>query len=285
MRSRRGSSTDSFWPRSGAGNGVVGELLNDQETAEDLKATIKNVKEITRKINEGEGALGKLVSDKETEKRATELIDSGADAMTSIKKTFSLKTFLGVDSRSVPENGVLYSKIYLRIEPNPEKYYHVGAAIIDIDRDSPLTTPKRLAKISDREDEIEFKVEILLGWRFFERQLSFGVGLLEGQPGGTLTWAPGFLHRPGGLVEQSWLTVETRTPFDNSDIDERIGGAPMMTRVELGTNLRFYENMPIVKVHAGAENVLDDAVFMFGVGIELEDKDLKNLVGDLGSAF
>ncbi len=267
------------------GNGVVGELLNDTGTAQDLKDTIRNIKEITRKINEGEGALGKLVSDKETEKKTTELIANGADAMGSIKKTFSIKTFIGIDSRSVPENEVLYSKVYLRIEPSDDKYYHVGAAIIDIDRESRYSTPRRLAKITSASDEVEVKAEILLGWRFYERQLSFSVGLLEGEPGGTLTVAPKTLANPGSVVEQTWFTIEARTPFEDKDIEESIADAPLMTRLELGTNLRFHERMPIVRLHAGVENVLDDSVWMFGFGIELEDKDLKNLVGVLGSAF
>lgn len=267
------------------GNGVVGELLNDKTTAQDLKDTIHNVKEITRKINEGEGALGKLVSDKETEKKTTELIDNGAAAMGSLKKTFSLKTFLGIDSRTVPENDVLYSKVYLRIEPDADKYYHIGAAIIDIDRDSAHNTPKRLSKISGDDDDVEVEAEILLGWRFYGRQLSFGVGLLEGEPGGTLTVAPKTLANPGSVIEQTWCTLETRTPFDTSDVKEHIADAPLMTRIEIGSNLRFHERMPIVKLHVGAENILDEAVVMFGFGIELEDKDLKNLVGVLGSAF
>ncbi len=268
-----------------AGDGVVGELLNNQETAQDLKEAIHNIKEITRKINEGEGALGKLVSDKKLGEKTESLIDSGNEAMRSIKRTFSIRTFLGIDSRAVPENEVLYSKIYLRLEPDPDKYYHVGAAIIDIDRDSPLTTPSRLAKISSDDEEIEFKVEILLGWRFFDRQLSFGAGLLEGQPGATLMIAPKTLANPGTMIEQTWFSLETRAPFETSDIDEQIGDAPLMTRVEIGTNLRFSERMPIVKIHVGTENILDDTVFMFGAGLELEDKDLKNLVGVLGSAF
>lgn len=267
------------------GDGVVGELLNDTETAGNLKETIRNIKEITRKINEGEGALGKLVSDPKVAERTEELIDKGADAFGSIKRTFDIRTFLGIDSRSVPTEDVLYSKVYLRIEPTADKYYHVGAAVIDIDRDSPYNTPRRLAKITDDEDELEFEVEIMLGWRFFERQLSFGVGLLEGEPGGTLTWTPRFLHRPGSVVEQTWIGAEARTPFDSKDVEEHTADAPLMTRVELGTNLRFRPNMPILRVHAGYENVLDEPVWMFGFGIDLEDKDLKNLVGVLGSAF
>lgn len=267
------------------GDGVAGELLNDRETAENLKQAIANVKEITRKINEGEGALGKLVSDKALGEKTEQLIDSGNAVAGNLKRTFSLRTFIGIDSRAVPEQDILYSKIYLRIEPDDSKFYHVGAAIIDIDRSSPWNTPRRLAKITADDDEIEFEAEILLGWRFLDRQLSFAVGLLEGQPGGTLTVEPSSLRRPGRVWEQVWLNVETRTPFDTSDLDEGIGNAPMMLRTELGANLRFAPKMPILKVHAGAENVLDDPVYAVGFGIELEDKDIKNLIAAMGSAF
>ena len=45
------------------GHGALGALLYDPATAENLKLTVSNIREISTKLNTGQGTLGKLLSD------------------------------------------------------------------------------------------------------------------------------------------------------------------------------------------------------------------------------
>ena len=45
------------------GKGTIGRLINDPKIANSLKASLKNIEEMTRRINAGEGSLGKLLND------------------------------------------------------------------------------------------------------------------------------------------------------------------------------------------------------------------------------
>lgn len=46
-----------------AGKGTIGALLYDQPTADNLKFTMNNLRELSTKLNTGQGTLGKLLSD------------------------------------------------------------------------------------------------------------------------------------------------------------------------------------------------------------------------------
>ncbi|WP_438481058.1 MlaD family protein [Oleiharenicola lentus] len=46
-----------------AGKGTIGMLLYDEATADSVKVTAKNLRELSEKLNGGQGTLGKLISD------------------------------------------------------------------------------------------------------------------------------------------------------------------------------------------------------------------------------
>ena len=48
-----------------SGQGAIGALLYDQSTAENLKLTVANFRDISTKINNGQGTLGKLLTDEQ----------------------------------------------------------------------------------------------------------------------------------------------------------------------------------------------------------------------------
>lgn len=48
-----------------SGQGAIGALLYDEATAQNLKTTIANFREISTKINNGEGTIGKLLTDEQ----------------------------------------------------------------------------------------------------------------------------------------------------------------------------------------------------------------------------
>ena len=68
------------------GKGSLGLLLYDDATASNLKATVRNLREVSDKLNSGQGTLGKLISDdslylsvQSTMKKADHAIDSLGD--------------------------------------------------------------------------------------------------------------------------------------------------------------------------------------------------------------
>lgn len=69
-----------------AGKGTLGVLLYDDATANSIKVTAKNLRELSDKINSGQGTLGKLISDdslylevQSTIKKADRMIDGLGD--------------------------------------------------------------------------------------------------------------------------------------------------------------------------------------------------------------
>ena len=46
-----------------SGKGALGVLLYDEPTANSLKVSLNNLREVSNKLNSGQGTLGKLISD------------------------------------------------------------------------------------------------------------------------------------------------------------------------------------------------------------------------------
>ena len=57
------------------GDGVLARVLNDTELADDVSAAVRNAREITDKINDGEGPLGVLIADRETGDRMRRAVE------------------------------------------------------------------------------------------------------------------------------------------------------------------------------------------------------------------
>jgi phospholipid/cholesterol/gamma-HCH transport system substrate-binding protein len=69
-----------------SGKGALGVMLYDPATAENLKASVANVRSVSDKIAKGEGTLGKLLADdtlyrdaQSTLKKADRALDSMGD--------------------------------------------------------------------------------------------------------------------------------------------------------------------------------------------------------------
>jgi phospholipid/cholesterol/gamma-HCH transport system substrate-binding protein len=69
-----------------SGKGALGVLLYDEATADSLKLSVNNLKEVSTKLNSGQGTLGKLISDdslyndvQSTMKKADRMIDGLGD--------------------------------------------------------------------------------------------------------------------------------------------------------------------------------------------------------------
>jgi phospholipid/cholesterol/gamma-HCH transport system substrate-binding protein len=61
----RGFVTDaqSIIDQVKSGHGTLGKLLYDEDTANNLATTVRNIKDVSNKLARGEGTLGKLIND------------------------------------------------------------------------------------------------------------------------------------------------------------------------------------------------------------------------------
>lgn len=108
------------------------DVMNDRsesglkETWKRLSNSMKNLEEITAKINNGEGAIGKLVSDEST----AENVSSAIDGLSGMMDTASrIQTAFDFRAEYLGEAAATKSYIGVKIEPGLDRYYYV--AVVD----------------------------------------------------------------------------------------------------------------------------------------------------------
>lgn len=90
-----------------------------------IDSTMKNIDEISGKINRGEGTIGKLINDEQT----VEELNTAIDGVNGFLDTAG-KTQTGIDFNSVYLGNIgAKSAVGLRIQPGLDRYYYLG--IID----------------------------------------------------------------------------------------------------------------------------------------------------------
>lgn len=165
---------------------TLDELINDE--SEDgfrvawYKATralnrvdtsMKNIEEITEKVNDGEGTLGRLINDDET---VQELNTAIKNVNEFIGTSSTLRTTVDFHSAYVSEASGAKSSLSLQIQPGLDRHYEIG--IID----DPLGVSERTITTTDgsTSDKTEvFKNEVkftaLYAKRFFRLTLKGGI--------------------------------------------------------------------------------------------------------------
>ncbi|MGE5085413.1 MAG: MlaD family protein [Bacillota bacterium] len=91
-----------------------------------LAATMKNLDEITAKINRGEGTIGKLISDETTAEKVESAIDGVNDLVSTASR---IETAFDLKSEYLGEVGNWKSTIGVKIQPGLDRYYYL--AVVD----------------------------------------------------------------------------------------------------------------------------------------------------------
>ena len=116
-----------------------------------------------------------------------------------------------------------------------------------------------------------------IGWRFFDRALTFRLGFLEGKLGGGFDFdftIPGLPEIPIRLSLEGRLPYNDRD-FDDDDINEDV--KPMVMRA-YGSILLLDR----IRIYFGANNLFDSRIgFTMGISFEYRDEDLRSMVGFL----
>lgn len=227
-----------------------------RDTTPSLQETMKNLEEITAKINRGEGTVGKLINEDDlyNEARATLVsVDTAGQQLTDVLTAIDrIRIYVGAEYAYNIRSERSLTKAYFELEPTPSKLYRVG-----------FTLAAGEGTEADRTDDVDAEIEAQLGLRFFDNRLTVRGGLLEGRVG-------------GGLDYRIWdrklvLTVEGRDVW-TKEKDEGID--PFLLRAYVDTNIwwGFY-------LRLGVDNILDEPGFYGGAGLRLRDDDIKVLFG------
>ena len=90
---------------------------------ERLDTSMKNVEEITSKINSGQGTIGKLISDEQTAEDVSSAIEGISGLVDSANK---VSTGIDFNSNYLGEVGAAKTAIGVTIQPGLDRYYYLG---------------------------------------------------------------------------------------------------------------------------------------------------------------
>ncbi len=113
--------------------GTLDKALNDESeegfkatwkrTLVRLDSTMKNIDEITGKVNRGEGTVGKLISDEETAENVSHAIDGISEMLDSASK---IQTAFDIRSGYLGAAGGAKTTLNIQVQPGIDRYYLLG---------------------------------------------------------------------------------------------------------------------------------------------------------------
>jgi phospholipid/cholesterol/gamma-HCH transport system substrate-binding protein len=274
------------------GDGVLAKLVNDKEMGDRLKRTVENVektseslKQVTGKLESGEGSIGKLLQDDELYEKARRTLD---DMDRTLGRAARSIVEVVVDSKSYNESEMTITKLGIRISPDEDKYFFIGAAFLDMHGNGDVLFEDR---VDDDSSTTEIKGEVQIGYRvpwFFDRRITVRGGLIEGRPGAGMDvrWDDWLI-----VNHPVFFSVEARDAYndlDEDDIDEEIDGAMVraFVRTPLWTRKANWFEMLIsnIRLFGGVNRIGEDPEAVVGLGYEWTDQDIRTLVSLVGIA-
>lgn len=253
------------------GKSPLGKLVIDEELGKKLEkiivglekavpkmtSALESMDNILKKVEKGEGTLGKLLSEDELYEDVSETLKSAKVAGKKVaefaERIEKVRTYVGIDSAYNEENSHTLTKIYVRIEPRPDKLYLLGATA--------LTGP---GTEWDEKDEADPELDLQIGRRFLDNKLTGTIGLFETRVGAGLDYA---------FNDRLSLSLEGRDTWSREK-DEDIEPFLMRSRLQCRIWRGFY-------IHAGADNLLDEPALNVGIRVEYDDEDIKYILSTL----
>lgn len=243
---------------------TIDELVNDEsetglkktwkKTLARLDNSMKNIDEITTKINNGDGAIGKLISDEQTGEDVSTAIEGLSGLVDSANK---ISTGIDFNSYYLREVGDVKSAVGINIQPGLDRYYYVGV-ITDpagvVDQTTIETRTNGGAAITQEEKKIyqsKTKFTLLYGKNFFDWTLRAGV-----------------IENTGGLgVDYKFYREKAMVSTDFYDFDK------LQWRASL--NYKLFYGFYLVGGYNDILNKRDAQSAFIGAGLYLTNDDLK----------
>jgi phospholipid/cholesterol/gamma-HCH transport system substrate-binding protein len=158
----------------------VDTYVNDQTLAR-VDTAIKNIEEITDKVNRGEGTLGRLINDDQT---VTELNSAITNVNKFLGGTDKMQTSLDFHSEHLSAINLTKTYVGLKIQPGLDRYYEI--AVIDDPRGVVETrTDKATPPGTSTETITNYKSKVKFSALFAKNFYDFTIkgGLIENSGG------------------------------------------------------------------------------------------------------
>lgn len=246
---------------------TLDELINDEsdeglkktwkKTLVRLDSTMKNIDEVTTKINKGEGTIGKLINDETT-------VDELNTAISGISSLFDsagkIQTGFDYHGEYLSSVGQTKSHIGIQIQPGLDRYYYLGfvddpAGVVDREES---TVTSGGAVVSDTQTVKRFKNKTKFT-AFFAKNFY------------DLTIKAGLFENTGGFgVDYNFFNKKLRFSFEAFNFE----------RAHLRASVK-YDLFYGIYVTAGQQDILDKdgaRSSYLGAGLFLTNDDLKLLL-------
>ncbi len=228
-----------------------------------LKDTLNSLKNVTKKIDEGDGTVGKLINEDTTYNK---LNDTLAGINKYLIKADQFKTIVDFRSEYMSEADAFKHYLTLRFQPNQDKYYFVE--IIDDPAGEVTTTDRYITtQVGDEpaqttvthEEVVEdkFKLSIGIAKRYYDMVIRGGI--IESSGGFGLDY---------NLFDDNLKLSVDAYDFNNND----------------NIHMKAYAQLNLMKhliVTAGYDDFVKrdtDPSYFFGAGFTFTDDDLKYLL-------
>jgi len=238
------------------------EMVEENKPA--VKSTVESLDRITKQIDQGEGTLGKLVKDERLYANITKAAEGVDKTFGAIDRFRTFITFQGEYLNKI-EDGKGY--FYLTLQPRPDRYYILGAVGDPLGEVNTTETVKTVNGVTTREKKEKTKQEIEFTAQYAMRykDVALRLGLTENTFGAGADY---FFHQDKGKI-----TVDA-WDFSNDEEDSK------NPHIKAGIDYFIFKN---VFVSAGIDNIMNSKWCggYAGVGLRLEDQDLKYIIGSI----
>lgn len=148
-----------------------------------LDNSLKNIEEITGKINNGNGTLGKLISDEATSDKIENTLDGIENLFGGIA---TLQTSLDFQSQYLGSIGANRTQVGVKLQPGPDRHYYIG--IVDDPSGVVETTDTRITQggsstLTTEEKTYRNKIKFSLWFAKTYYDLTIRAGLIESSGG------------------------------------------------------------------------------------------------------
>ena len=248
--------------RIDAGEGTIGQLVNNEGVFEKLDKTVASLEEITDKINRGEGSIGKLVNEDETVDNLNASLKSLDASMEGIngfvRRSERYRLFLNYTGEYRFDTSDSKGYFELKIQPNEDKFYIIGLANDPRGKRSVTdTTVNGVTTRTEVRDKDEFTFYAEIGKRYKDIVLRGGI-----------------IESSGGIgVDYFLLDDDLKMTFEAYDFDP-----DRDPHLRLLAEYRLFKHL---YVSAGWDDFMSDegnSSPFAGVSIRFEDDDLKYLL-------
>lgn len=245
---------------------TIDDLVNDegekgfkktwQNAMSRIDNSLKNIEEITEKVNKGEGTIGKLISDEKTAEDVSSAIEGISGLVDSANRT---STSVDFNTAYLDTAQAAKTAIGIRIQPGLDRYYQLAL----------ITTPEGVTEATSFRNTTggttsEFREE-----KTYENKSKFTA--LYAKNIFNFTLRGGLIENTGGVgIDYRFLRDSLTVSLDAYDFGK------LQLRPQI--NYRFWHGIYLTAGYSDALDKRDSASFYAGAGLLLTNDDLKLLL-------